>query len=51
VIGQRNPTGLGIGLRHQVSSRVVFDTGLGSELIGPADRSIYFSTLGLSVGF
>jgi len=49
--GQRNPTGFGIGLRHQVSSRVVFDTGLGTEFAGPSDRSVFFSTVGLSVGF
>ena len=51
LVGQRNPTGVGIGLRHQVSSRVVFDAGLGTELIGPSDRSVFFSTIGLSVGF
>jgi len=51
LVGQRNPTGVGIGLRHQVSSRVVVDAGLGSEFIGPADRSVFFSTVGLSVGF
>ena len=51
LVGQRNPTGAGIGLRHQVSSRVVADVGIGSEFIGPADRSVFFSTIGLSVGF
>lgn len=51
VRGQRNPTGLGIGLRHQVSSRIVFDAGMGTEFYGPADRSVFFSTIGLSVGF
>jgi len=51
LVGQRNPTGIGIGLRHQVSSRVVFDAGLGTEFLGPSDRSIFFSTVGLSVGF
>ena len=51
LVGQRNPTGIGIGLRHQVSSRVVFDAGLGTEFIGPSDRSVFFSTIGLSVGF
>ncbi|HEU4503887.1 MAG TPA: transporter [Nitrospira sp.] len=51
LVGQRNPTAVGIGLRHQVSSRVVFDVGLGTEFIGPSDRSLFFSTLGLSIGF
>jgi len=49
--GQRNPTGMGIGLRHQVSSRIVFDTGIGTEFWGPSDRSLFFGTVGLSVGF
>lgn len=49
--GQRNPTGIGIGLRHQVSSRIVFDAGIGTEFYGPADRSVLFSTIGLSIGF
>lgn len=51
LIGQQNPTGLGIGLRHQVSSRIVADVGIGSEVFGPADRSVFFGTIGLSVGF
>lgn len=51
LVGQTNPTGIGMGLRHQVSSRVVFDMGLGSEFAGPPDRSVFFSTIGLSVGF
>lgn len=51
LLGQQNPTGLGFGLRHQISSRIVGDVGIGSEVIGPADRSVFFSTLGLSVGF
>jgi hypothetical protein len=49
--GQNNPSGVGMGLRHQVSSRVVFDAGLGTECYGPADRSVFFSTVGVSVGF
>jgi len=50
-VGQPNPTGIGVGLRHQVSSRIVFDMGLGTEFAGPPDRSLFFSTVGLSVGF
>jgi Putative MetA-pathway of phenol degradation len=51
LIGQQNPTGVGMGLRHQVSSRVVLDAGIGTEFFGPDDRSIFFSTVGLSLGF
>ena len=49
--GQTNPTGIGLGLRHQVSSRVVLDAGIGTEFLGPADRSVLFSTIGVSIGF
>ena len=49
--GQRNHTGLEIGLRHQLSSRVVLDGGLGTEFVGPADRAALLGTIGLSVGF
>ena len=49
--GQRNNTGVEIGLRHQLSSRIVLDTGLGTEFYGPSDRSALTGTIGLSVGF
>ena len=48
--GQRNHTGVEIGLRHQLSSRVVLDGGLGTEFVGPADRAALLGTIGLSVG-
>ena len=49
--GQRNNTGIEIGLRHQVSSRVVADAGIGTEIYGPSDRAAMTGTIGLSVGF
>jgi len=49
--GQRNHTGFEIGLRHQLSSRLVLDGGLGTEFVGPADRAALLGTIGLSVGF
>lgn len=49
--GQRNNTGVEIGLRHQLSSRIVLDTGVGTEFYGPSDRSALTGTAGLSVGF
>lgn len=49
--GQRNNTGIEVGIRHQVSSRIVLDAGLGTEFVGPADRSAIQGTMGLSVGF
>ncbi|HEU4685075.1 MAG TPA: transporter [Nitrospira sp.] len=49
--GQRNPTGVEAGLRRQLTSRVVIDAGLGTELYGPADRIAVMGTMGLSLGF
>ena len=49
--GQRNHTGIEIGLRHQLSSRVVLDGGLGTEFTGPSDRAALLGTVGVSVGF
>ncbi|HLZ34290.1 MAG TPA: hypothetical protein VKP13_09740, partial [Nitrospira sp.] len=49
--GQRNNTGVEIGIRHQLTSRVVLDGGLGTEFYGPADRAALLGTVGLSVGF
>ena len=49
--GQPNNTGIEIGLRHQLTSRMVLDGGLGTEFAGPADRAALLGTIGLSVGF
>jgi hypothetical protein len=49
--GQCNNTGAEIGLRHQLTSRIVLDGGLGTEIYGPADRAAVQGTVGLSVGF
>lgn len=50
-INQRNNTGVEVGIRHQLSSRVVLDGGVGTEFIGPSDRSAFNGTVGLSIGF
>ncbi len=49
--GQQNHTGVEIGIRHQLTSRVVLDGGLGTEFVGPADRAALLGTMGVSVGF
>lgn len=49
--GQRNNTGVEVGIRHQLTSRFVVDAGLGTEFVGPADRAALLGTVGLSVGF
>ncbi len=51
LMGQSNHTGIEVGIRHQLSSRIVLDGGLGTELVGPADRTAITGTVGLSVGF
>jgi hypothetical protein len=49
--GQNNNTGVEIGLRHQLTSRIVLDCGLGTEFVGPSDRAALLGTVGASVGF
>ncbi|MFH0341976.1 MAG: hypothetical protein ACHBNF_07560 [Chromatiales bacterium] len=49
--GESNIAGAEVGLRYQLTYRAVLDTGLGSEFAGPADRSPFYLTTGLSVGF
>ena len=49
--GQRNHTGVEIGVRHQLTSRVVLEGGLGTKFLGPADRAALLGTVGVSVGF
>ena len=49
--GQRNNTGVEIGLRHQLTSRIVLDGGLGTEFLGPTDRAAFLGTVGVSLGF
>ena len=49
--GQTNHTGVEIGIRHQLTSRVVLDGGLGTEFVGPSDRAALLGTVGVSVGF
>lgn len=51
VRGQRNHSGIEIGLRHQLTSRIVLDGGFGTEFSGPSDRAALLGTAGLSVGF
>ncbi len=51
LVDQSNHTGIEVGLRHQLTSRIVLDGGLGTELVGAADRVAITGTVGLSVGF
>jgi hypothetical protein len=49
--GEANTAGVEIGFRHQLTPRIVLDAGVGTEFAGPADRSTFFVTTGVSVGF
>ena len=46
-----NVVGVEAGFRHQLTPRLVLDLGLGTEFAGPADRSTFFFTTGISFGF
>ncbi|HEY4485320.1 MAG TPA: hypothetical protein VI702_03215, partial [Nitrospiria bacterium] len=50
-VGDKNATGMELGIRHQLSPRVVLDAGAGTEFAGPADRSVIMGSAGISVGF
>lgn len=49
--GKPDTFGAEIGFRHQLTPRVVLDAGIGTELAGPGDRSPFFLTTGVSIGF
>ncbi|HEV8674675.1 MAG TPA: transporter, partial [Methylomirabilota bacterium] len=49
--GEDNVFGVEVGFRHQLTLRLVLDAGVGTEFAGPAERSRFFVTAGLSVGF
>ena len=50
-IGESNPTGVEIGIRKQVAPLTVLDVGVGTEFAGPAERTLFFAMVGVSVGF
>jgi hypothetical protein len=48
---ETNPTGVELGIRQQVAPLIVLDIGVGTEFVGPAERTPFFATVGVSVGF
>jgi hypothetical protein len=52
-VASREPTVVGteVGLRYQLTPRIVWDVGVGTEFAGPAHRSSFFMTSGFSFGF
>jgi hypothetical protein len=49
--GESNVVGVEAGFRHQLTPRLVFDAGVGTEFAGPSDRATFFLTTGFSFGF
>jgi hypothetical protein len=49
--GETNPSGIEVGIRRQIVPLVVIDAGIGTEFTGPAERTPFFATAGISVGF
>ena len=49
--GESTTVGVELGLRFQLTSRVVWDVGVGTEFAGPADRSRLLFQTGFSFGF
>jgi hypothetical protein len=49
--GEASVVGTELGLRYQLTPRVVWDVAVGTEFAGPAHRSDVFLTTGFSLGF
>jgi hypothetical protein len=49
--GELNTVGVEAGVRYQLTPRIVWDAGVGTEVAGPGDRSRFFFTTGASFGF
>jgi hypothetical protein len=49
--GESTFVGTEAGLRYQLTPRIVWDVGIGTEFAGPAHRSDLFMTTGFSLGF
>jgi hypothetical protein len=49
--GDRTTVGTEVGLRYQLTPSIVWDAGVGTEFAGPAARSKFSFTTGLSFGF
>src|SRR5258708_7046248 len=49
--GESTVVGVEVGVRYQLTPRMVWDVGIGTEFAGPARRSDLFLTTGFSFGF
>jgi hypothetical protein len=43
--------GVEVGVRYRLAAAVYWDAGIGTTLAGPGDRSRFFFTTGVTVGF
>lgn len=49
--GEPTTVGTEVGLRYQLTPRIVWDVGIGTEFAGPSERSKFSFNAGLSFGF
>jgi hypothetical protein len=49
--GERDAIGVEVGLRHRVTESLYWHAGMGTELVGSSDRSPFYVTIGVSIGF
>jgi len=49
--GEPTVVGVEVGVRYQLTPRIVWDVGIGTEFAGPTHRSDLFMTTGFSFGF
>jgi Putative MetA-pathway of phenol degradation len=49
--GEPTTVGTEVGFRYQLTPRIVWDAGVGTECAGPTKRSTFSFTTGLSFGF
>lgn len=49
--GKANTVGTEIGVRYQLTPRLVWDVGVGTEFAGPRDRAPFSFTTGFSFGY
>lgn len=49
--GESTSVGVEMGVRYQLTPRMVWDVGVGTEFAGPSHRSDLFMTTGISFGF
>ena len=49
--GDKPVYGVEAGVRHQLATQVVVDAGIGSEVVGPTERSAFYFAAGLAYAF